>query len=133
MTRVIAYLLVVHFVADFLLQPREMATQKSVNPKWLYGHLAIQCAMFGIALGPFYGDKALLFAFCNSLVHGLIDWNIWRLYKLSVVKRYPELNWSDPEQAKQWDFWNDSWFFHTIGLDQMLHGLTLVLLAGALL
>ena len=121
----IAKLLVLHFLADFLLQPREMATKKSIDPHWLFAHLVIQFGVFCVV-----GWK---FALANAAIHGVIDWNIWRLYKLSVAKRFPEFNWKDPKQASTYDYWNDSWFYHTIGLDQLLHGLTLVLLAGALL
>jgi hypothetical protein len=36
-------------------------------------------------------------------------------------------------KAASWKYWEDHWFFTTIGFDQLLHGLTLIYLAGALL
>lgn len=65
--------LIVHFIADFLLQSREMGKRKSSESKYLLAHLAIQFACFAL-----FGLK---FAFYNALVHGIIDWNIWRIYK----------------------------------------------------
>lgn len=130
----IAYLLVIHFVADFLLQSREMGKTKSSNWRVLLAHLAIQATAFTLGLWPFFGLKtAIAFALLNAGVHGVIDWNIWRLYKLSVLKRFPEIDWADPKAASTYDYWNDSWFYHTIGLDQLLHGLTLVALAALFL
>jgi hypothetical protein len=113
-------LFVVHFIADFICQPREMGKKKSYEPLWLLGHLAIQFVFF-----LFFGWK---FALANAVIHGVIDWNIWRLYKLSVVKRHPQLNWNDKYQQGAWKYWEDHLFYTTIGLDQMLHGITLIVL-----
>lgn len=115
----IAKLLCLHFLADFILQPREMGKKKSQEPKWLAGHLAIQFLIFSVV-----GWK---FALANAAVHGVIDWNLWRFYKLSVIKRFPDAT------AENFKFWEDHLFFTTIGFDQLLHGLTLVFLAGAML
>lgn len=134
-------LLSVHFVADFLLQPREMGKKKSSEPKWLAAHLAIQFTCFLL-----FGWK---FALANALIHGIIDWNIWRLYKLSAhlrIKRDVEalaaishvegVTFTEDDKrdsynvaVKGWQFWEDHWFYATIGLDQLLHMSTLVVLA----
>lgn len=129
----IAKLLLLHFVADFILQPREMGKKKSSDVRWLLGHLAIQFVIFL----PF---TSLLFALANCAIHGVIDWFLWRGYKWFVIKRLydhgPDGN-NDPDHPLwvkgEWQFWNDHWFFTTIGFDQLLHGLTLVFLAGYLL
>lgn len=118
----IMLLLVVHFVADFLLQSREMGKKKSSELHWLLGHLAIQLLAFFIVLLPFT-EWAFVFALLNATIHGVIDWNIWRLYKLSVVRRFPDVN------PATYQYWEDHWFYATIGLDQLLHGLTLIGLA----
>lgn len=142
-------LLLLHFIADFLCQPREMGTKKSSSLWWLSGHLAIQFVFFA----PFTSIK---FALANCAVHGVIDWFIWRGYKWSVAKRLYDdegFPWvqgesqgfphhslmSDPDHSfippkpPEWRFWLDHWFYATIGFDQMLHGLTLVILARTLL
>lgn len=140
-----ALLMVLHYVADFLLQPREMGKKKSSEPKWLAGHLLIQFLCFL----PFTGWK---FALANCVVHGVIDWNIWRGYKLLAAYRI--MNKVDPlglirkqytveeamkehpavkEEVLNWKFYEDHWFYATIGLDQLLHMLTLYFLHKALL
>jgi hypothetical protein len=131
----IVKLLVVHFIADFILQSREMGKKKSQEVKWLLAHLSIQFLAF-----LFFGWK---FALANAAIHGVIDWNIWRLYKLFVSKRFavvdafnhPLFTKQSPvsSAAPEFRYWEDHWFYATIGLDQLLHGVTLVLLAEILL
>jgi hypothetical protein len=115
--RIIAAL-ALHFLADFVLQPREMGRRKSEDLKWLTGHLAIQFVCF-LPFGP-------AFAGVNAVVHGLIDWHIWRIYKWSVGRRYGYV------VAAEYPYWNDHYFYLTIGADQLLHAITLVALVGYL-
>lgn len=143
----LAYMMVIHFVADFLLQSREMGKNKSIYFKVLLQHIGIQFAMFALLLSPFLGIKmAIIFALYNSAVHGVIDWYIWKGYKLfagykllkDITKDYPEISEKDKngllaERAKNFKFWEDHWFFATIGLDQLLHTVTIINLAGLLL
>lgn len=147
-----ALALVIHFIADFLMQSREMGKNKSVYVKVLLQHVGIQFVMFAVCFAPFVGiQTALLFSFCNAAIHALIDWNVWRLYKyrvgLLLIKRAKEelrnftdgvysqhmLNLKVADLASKWKFWEDHWFFATIGFDQMLHMLTLVALISILL
>lgn len=132
----LAYMLCIHFVADFLLQTREMGKQKSYVFKMLLAHVGIQFAMFAILLLPFLGWNSFIFAFCNALIHGVIDWHIWRGYKWITVKRLEGVEPLDDPRfdmpSGEFKFWEDHLFFTTIGLDQLLHGLTLVLLFAAL-
>ena len=132
-----AGLMCIHYIADFLLQPREMGKRKSSEPKWLAGHLLIQFLCFL----PFTGWK---FALANCVVHGIIDWNIWKGYKWSAYYRIKKdtdgMGWT-PEiiqehieaKGKQWEYWEDHLFYATIGLDQLLHCLTIYYLAGLFL
>ena len=140
---IIVYMLVIHFVADFLMQSREMGQKKSSEFKWLLKHLAIIFTMFFICLViPMGVEDAFKFALYNMLIHGVIDWHIWKLYKLStwwrvrniVVRKYGM--WSQPfeedsnvkAEIAAWKYYEDHWFYSTIGFDQLLHSVTLVLL-----
>jgi hypothetical protein len=136
---VLAIMLVSHFVADFLLQSRHMGKNKSIYKSVLFEHIAIQFAIMVLALsGPCGPLLAAKISYFNAVVHGVIDWNIWKGYKWSVQKRITvnpqgvrchQLMWlQDGEEG--WQYWEDHWFYATIGLDQLLHGLTLVALAG---
>lgn len=126
---VVIYLLVLHFVADFVLQSRKMGKKKSESVWWLIGHMYIQFGIFMLGLLPLMAaDKALMFATANALIHGLIDWNVWKLYKYSVWKRHSKdiKSMGQGNFALQWKYWEDHWFYLTIGFDQLLHGATLV-------
>ena len=143
----IAYLFVFHFIADFLLQSREMGSKKSSEFKWLLKHLSIQFEIFLFGLIAIFiltdqtwfslFHKAIPFVILNTLIHGVIDWFIWKGYKATVgiwMKNNP-----DHEATKLYletgvfKFWEDKLFFDTIGFDQLLHALTIILLAGWLL
>lgn len=135
----IVQLLFLHFLADFVLQPREMGKRKSESPRWLAAHLGIQFVVFF----PFTG---IWFALANCAVHGVVDWFIWRWYKQSVLIRNPmppEVQGQSVPAATEaeeqdawrrglaltWRYWEDKLFYDTIGLDQLLHSATIVLLA----
>lgn len=127
-----------HFVADFLMQSREMGQKKSSEVKWLLKHLGIQFGVFFVGLTLFVGPTlALGYAVLNALIHGLIDWHIWRLYKAWTHYRLNK-GIGTPKEIKEWQdneefhYWDDHWFYTTIGLDQFLHGVTLIILAGLL-
>lgn len=145
--------LLAHFVADFLLQSRQMGKQKSEKIKILLEHVAINIGVTAFFLLPFVGlEKAVIFSFLNGLFHGIIDWNVWRFYKASVFKRIKEeaqvlakkkhltLVGKSKEQVymdkvgilmearSNFKFWEDHWFYVTIGLDQFLHTITIVIL-----
>ena len=103
-------LLAAHYLGDFIMQPREMATKKSEDMDVLWDHVCT----YGVALVPavfvsgFESKHPLhmiTFMFINMMLHGIIDWNIWRWYKKGAPKR----------------FWEDRWFWSTVGLDQTLH------------
>ena len=50
----------------------------------------------------------------------IIDASIWNIYKWSVYLR-------DKTATKEnWKYWEDSWFYTTIGFDQLLHGITII-------
>lgn len=140
---VIALLLVTHFIADFVLQSRDMGKKKSSEPFYLFAHLIIQFLAFLLAVAFISPGVAVWFAFTNAAIHGVIDWNLWRLYKASAYMRILKIvakkygMWSQPPEndpnvkaeIAAWQYWEDHLFYTTIGFDQLLHGLTLVTLA----
>lgn len=146
--KILLICIAIHFVADFLLQSREMGQKKSSEPAWLFYHLGIQYFMFTSGLMFFVGPiLAVKFALFNTLIHGIIDWNIWRLYKVSAYLRIQNIVakkhgiWTQPPEedvnikaeTAAWKYWEDHWFYTTIGLDQALHMATIVALLGWLI
>lgn len=119
---ILIYLFFMHFVADFLLQSRAMGKGKSENLWLLLAHISIQFIVIGSALVwiSVKQDLAAEFAVLNAVIHGVIDWFIWRLYKISVVKR---------GYGADFAYQEDSLFYSTIGFDQFLHIATIAALA----
>lgn len=118
---ILIWMVVLHFISDFLLQSREMGQKKSSELKWLLKHICIIFSVFLVGLITVY-SAFLKFSLLNAIIHMVIDANTWKFYKLSVIKRNPTAT------TETWKYWNDPWFYHTIGLDQTLHILTIIVL-----
>jgi hypothetical protein len=103
--------LLAHLLGDFVLQPRSLALAKSKNLSALVWH----CSIVGLCLF-FIGGQSIKFVLVNTILHGLIDGNIWRLYGIRIKKR-----------GDGFHYWNDYWFYTTIGFDQFLHMTIMVL------
>ena len=124
----IIYLLFLHFLGDFFLQSRRIALNKSLFKIDLLIHILIISSVLALGLFYFYSRLTLsYFIGINALIHAIIDWFIWRLYKYSINCRYPI---RVPETFK---YYNDRWFYNTIAVDQFLHISTLIVLYGVLL
>jgi hypothetical protein len=67
------YLLITHFVADFILQNRWIAENKSSKVTALFTHTFIIFICFIHA--------GLEFAFYNAVAHMFIDGTLWNIYK----------------------------------------------------
>lgn len=107
-----------HVIFDFFLQDRETATNKSSKFSYLAGHLfyiLIGLLIYSRLAGYTY-EQGCIFALFNTVLHGIIDWNIWNVYKYSVLKRFPAA-------GLDYKYYEDSWFYNTIAVDQLLHGL----------
>ena len=128
----LVYMFFLHFIADFVLQNREMGKKKSKKIEFLTKHCIIQFVVFSIGLIPFYGVQSAQFGLANALIHGVIDWHIWRLYAISVLHRQfdKSVPWKDRPKLmyKRYPFWEDHYFYLTIGFDQFLHLATIVTL-----
>lgn len=118
----LAVLFTLHFIADFPLQSRDMAREKSTKLKVLIDHVWVHLLVFSTAgwfLLPYM--TGLVLAAVVAIVHGVIDWYIWRGYKWYRMRG---LRHADSAASFRW--WEDGLFFTVIGFDQLLHGLTII-------
>lgn len=99
--QVVLTLILLHFVADFLLQTDKMAVNKSKSIKWLSIHASVYSIPF-IIISPLY-------ALINGAIHWCVDF---------VTSRVT---------SKLWESKQVHWFFVVIGFDQALHLFTLIL------
>ena len=94
------YLLLLHYISDFLLQDRKMAEHKSKDWRIMFLHCFFIWAVFLLANNVFL-------ATIYACIHYLQDTFIWKFYKRN--------------KSMSFEYWKDSLFYSTIGLDQILH------------
>lgn len=144
-------LLVAHFVGDFICQSDWMATNKSNRWDVLASHVFVYMVVLWASVCFYSGDKIVemwwtiaAYAFLNGGLHFITDaitsqltskfWffrreeGIWVQAEYSVPKHWKTLiNPWTPIDGKR------HWFFVLIGLDQLIHYVTLVATAEWLL
>lgn len=110
----IVFLLLIHFIADFVCQNDTMALKKSHDFGWLFLHVAVYTAVFFVCMGfgalyfQFNFISTLYFVLLNSALHLITD------FFTSKINAY---HWSKKENHR---------FFVGIGADQFIHGATLI-------
>lgn len=118
----IVFMFFLHFIADFVLQTREMGKNKSSDPYYLSLHIFINFIVFAVGLSwytnPLFG---ILFAMANSFLHFLIDISLWNIYSLTVWFRRKDKTMTKQQLKDNYEYWNDHLFYMTIGFDQFLH------------
>ncbi len=98
---IIAILLAVHWISDFVFQTDYVAKNKSKDNWVLLEHGTIYMLPFILLISPLYG-------LINSILHIIIDYFTSRL------------------SGKLWARGDAHNFFVVIGFDQLLHGLSLI-------
>jgi hypothetical protein len=102
----------IHFVSDWMLQPRAVAKRKTVSVKWMGMHVGIiyVCfAIYALIMGIAWWIPVL-----NAVLHAVIDKVVWKGFELHrgpFNVAYREKN----AYAEDW------WFYTYIGADQILH------------
>ena len=126
----VSLLLGLHFVGDFVLQSNWMAINKSKRLK----PLLIHCGIYSLCFVPFFGP---VFGVVTFFLHTLTDAVTSRLtskfwfikldppvFKWEEMKHY-ENKWANLYLVTFLDS-ERHWFFVLIGLDQLIHYLTLL-------
>ena len=100
---ILIYILIIHWVADFVMQSDKMAKGKSSSNRWLLAHTGTYTLVVAaLTLQPLY-------AIVNGVIHTIVDYGTSRL------------------TSKLWEKGDIHNFFVVIGLDQLIHMITLVL------
>ena len=97
----LSFILLTHFIADFVLQSNWMKQNKSTSNKALGAHVVVYTIPFMLLISPLYG-------LVNGILHFCIDY---------VASRRTSVLW---KQGRVHDF------FIVIGFDQLLHVLSLI-------
>lgn len=104
--KIIIWLLFAHWVADFVCQSDWMAQNKSKNT----GALVIHCMVYGLVMGIMTLNP--VFGYFCLFTHLPVD---------AITSRINSRLWADKKVH---------WFFVSVGFDQFIHFVTLILLWG---
>ena len=111
----LAIFLIAEYIADFLEQDRETALNKSSNFRYLFKHGVDIWSTIGIA-GLIFGIQEIIYmSAIYAAIHMIQDKFIWSYYKYSIKNK-----------GSNFEYWNDKTFYDVIGLDRLLHVLTIV-------
>jgi Protein of unknown function (DUF3307) len=102
-SNLIIYLLFCHWVGDFVLQSDYMAQNKSKSNK----ALSIDCFVYGLTLGIMTLNP--VFGLINGLIHFPVDY---------VTSRINSKLWAEKKVH---------YFFVSVGFDQWIHFVTMIL------
>lgn len=104
----VIYLLIMHWIFDFLLQSDSMAINKSSSYKYLSFHVFVYSIGLSIfAFGAFSIPLAISWIIFNAMLHFVVDDN---------TSKFTSYLWKTNQRH---------WFFVTIGFDQLLHIMSL--------
>lgn len=98
-----------HWFADFVMQTDKMAVNKSTSNKWLLSHVLCYSLWLGILTAwifPF--PQAIAFVALNGMAHAITDYG---------TSRWTSYLWKKQDRHN---------FFVVIGLDQLIHTVTLI-------
>jgi len=112
-----AVFILAHYVGDFVLQSRAIATKKSSSILALSIHVAVYTAtiLAFSFLVDFTAYQRSVFVIYNGLIHFITDY---------ISSRITEKAWTNGNMEKFWD---------TIGFDQFIHIYSLYVLYGMLM
>jgi len=110
------WLIIAHFIADFLCQTREMGVNKSHSLKWLLAHILVYTSIItACSFGAWYVYEisvsyltVLQFCMINGLLHLVTDFTTSKAS--SYFYKHDKLGL----------------FWWTIGFDQMIHAICLL-------
>ena len=109
-------IVVAHFIGDFVLQSNNMATKKSKEFDYLFAHVAVYSLTMLVIVGPFLvfffnidAKQLSLFVYVTFLLHLVTDY---------FTSKVNSLLWEEKNYGK---------FFNSLGFDQCLHYVGLIL------
>jgi len=107
-TNLIIYLLFIHWIADFVFQSNYVAQNKSKSNKILLWH----CCLYGLSFACFTNN--ILYGLILSLIHFPVDY---------VTSRINSKLWAKGDMHS---------FFVSVGFDQYIHFVTIILVGNYL-
>lgn len=116
----VLFIILIHWIADFLLQTQDMATKKSTSIYWLSKHIfAYILGTIPTALMVWIVSHSLMYALLWLIINGILHWITDYYTSRWTSKLYVNQQFYAPN--KYIKFFNFPAFFSVIGLDQVIH------------
>ena len=118
-------LLVVHWFADFVLQSNWQASNKSKSNVALAQHVITYTTAIGVAMPAIFFQmdaNAALFLAINGALHFVTDWCTSRITSRLFMGQFHHPSEGMPMMKRDFSLHN---FFVVVGVDQLIHQLTL--------
>lgn len=112
----IILIFVIHWVSDFLCQTHEMSLKKSKSILWLSYHVIVYTLMTTFLWSIFFGNMMINPLTTILLIFGITFITHW-------ITDYFTSRWT----SRLWEEKQVHNFFVIIGLDQLIHAITLLI------
>lgn len=122
----IIVIMIIHFLSDFVFQSRKMGTKKSKSNLWLFYHVLTYSLITLVLWVIFVAGVVINFKILFSLFlftftsHFFVDFFTSRISSLFYIKAKEEKIYKQKMKFEQY-------FWLTIGIDQLIHNVTLLL------
>lgn len=122
----ILVLIILHFLSDWILQPRSVAKRKASSFKWMMKHIVVIHIIF--AVYGYTGVVSQWIVLINTASHLAIDKGVWWTYRRLRIPL------DDEEYIRCNKYAEDYWYYFCIAVDQTLHLCILIwLFSGGLI
>jgi len=120
-------LLVVHWIADFVLQTHWQASNKSKNNAALAAHVWTYTGWLALATWFLFGPtwSSVGFVAVNGTLHFTTDWATSRASSILFMEQLDTIQGRDIFRLVLKEKFTLHWFFVVVGFDQLAHQLTL--------
>lgn len=110
------YLLLIHWLADFVFLNKWLSQNRGICTKALFIHVAIYCLTFYVFLLPFYvPSKLLQFIMFNGIIHLVVDFMTGQLMQIATETQ------------------SEKTYFMAFGTDQVIHMIILIITSEKIL
>jgi len=117
-----------HFVGDFLLQSRSMGRNKGKSILWLFAHVFVYTTFLYWGWSSFIGFSEYSLYVMFGVYHLIFITHFLTDLITSKISGYAYLKCTDNNLSKKLKYRWEHMFWSIIGLDQLIHIISLILI-----
>lgn len=124
----ISIIFCLHFVGDFLLQSRSMGRNKGKSILWLFAHVFVYTTFLFWGWSSFIGFSEYSFYVMFGVYHLIFITHFLTDLITSKISGYAYIKCTDNNLSKKLKYRWEYMFWSIIGLDQLIHIISLILI-----